>query len=119
MFVDAAQALIEKVVPQPLPKDRDVALLKAQEILLAFGITATADMGTTLDDWLTYRRMGDRGALRVRIMSYGAGRRDRDPRSAAAGRRRGCTATGCGWAGSSSTPTARWDRAARGCSSAL
>lgn len=73
VFVDAAQGLIEKVVPQPLPKERDLALEKAQAILLADGITATADMGTSIDDWLAMRRMGDRGALRVRIMSYAMG----------------------------------------------
>jgi predicted amidohydrolase YtcJ len=73
VFVDAAMGLIEKAVPQPLPKERDLALVKAQEILLAFGITATADMGTSMDDWLSYRRLGDRGALKVRIMSYAAG----------------------------------------------
>jgi hypothetical protein len=73
VFVDAAQALIRAVVPQPSAKDRDAAFLKAQAILLSFGITATADMGTTLDEWMTYRRMGDRSALRVRIVSYGAG----------------------------------------------
>lgn len=73
VFVDAAQQLVEKVVPQPLPKERDLALAKAQEILLAFGITATSDMGTSMDDWLAMRRSGDRGALRVRIMSYGLG----------------------------------------------
>ncbi|MES2096989.1 MAG: amidohydrolase [Pseudomonadota bacterium] len=73
VFVDSAMGLIEKAVPQPLPKERDLALVKAQEILLAFGITATADMGTSMDDWLAYRRLGDRGALQVRIMSYAAG----------------------------------------------
>ncbi|HEX4693201.1 amidohydrolase [Sphingomonas sp.] len=73
VFVDSAQTLIEKAVPQPLPKDRDLALAKAQEILLAFGITATSDMGTSIDDWLAMRRLGDRGALAVRIMSYGLG----------------------------------------------
>ena len=73
VFVDAAQALIEKVVPQPQPKERDVAFLKAQEILMSYGITATADMGTSMDDWLAYRRTGDAGNLRVRIMSYGMG----------------------------------------------
>lgn len=73
VFVDAAQQLIDRVVPQPLPKERDVAFLKAQEILLRYGITATSDMGTTLDEWLSFRRAGDRGALRVRIMSYGLG----------------------------------------------
>jgi hypothetical protein len=73
VFVDAAQALVQKSVPQPLGKDRNAAFLKAQSILLSYGVTATADMGTTLDDWLTYRRIGDAGALRIRIMSYSAG----------------------------------------------
>lgn len=73
VFVDTAQALIDKVVPQPLPKERDAAFLTAQNILLGNGVTATADMGTTLDDWLTFRRMADIGALRVRIMSYAMG----------------------------------------------
>src|SRR5690606_9338499 len=43
------------------------------KILHSNGITAVADMGTTLDDWLTFRRMGDLGLLRIRIMSYAAG----------------------------------------------
>jgi hypothetical protein len=76
VFVDAAQALVGKAVPQPLPKERDAAFLKAQAVLHGFGITATADMGTTVDDWMTYRRMADRGALRVRVMSYGSGIED-------------------------------------------
>jgi predicted amidohydrolase YtcJ len=73
VFVDAAQDLVAKVVPQPLPKERDAAFLHAQETLLSYGITATSDMGSTLDDWLSYRRMGDIGSLRVRIMSYAMG----------------------------------------------
>lgn len=73
VFVDAAQGLVQKAVPLPLPKEMAAAFLKAQEILLSFGIAATADMGTSVDDWLTYRRMGDAGNLRVRVMSYGAG----------------------------------------------
>jgi predicted amidohydrolase YtcJ len=73
VFVDAAQELVEKVVPQPTPRERNAAFLAAQDRLLSFGITATADMGTTTTDWLTYRRMGDDGLLRVRIMSYAHG----------------------------------------------
>ncbi|WCM27790.1 amidohydrolase family protein [Sphingomonas sp. QA11] len=73
VFVDAAMELVAKAVPQPLPKDRDAAFLKAQARLLSLGITATADMGTSLDDWLSYRRAGDAGALRIRIMSYSSG----------------------------------------------
>lgn len=70
VFVDGARALIEGIVPAPRPAERDLALEKAQTRLLGLGITAVADMGTTIEDWLTYRRAGDRGQLRVRIMSY-------------------------------------------------
>lgn len=73
VFVDSAQALVERVVPPVAAKDRTAAFLKAQQILLGYGVTAVADMGTSVDDWMTYRRMGDIGALRVRIMAYGAG----------------------------------------------
>jgi predicted amidohydrolase YtcJ len=73
VFVDAAMALIEQAVPKPTPRDRNAAFLKAQEMLLSVGVTASADMGTTLEDWMTYRRMGDLGLLRMRVMSYAAG----------------------------------------------
>jgi len=73
VFVDAAQELIERVVPKPSAKDRNAALLKAQAMLLGAGVTAVADMGSSGEDWMTYRRMGDIGALRVRIMAYGGG----------------------------------------------
>ncbi|MHA6722783.1 amidohydrolase [Sphingomonas sp. RS2018] len=73
VLVDAAMELVKKVLPAPTPRDRDAAFLKAQEALLSTGVTATADMGTSVDDWLTYRGMGDKGALRIRIMSYAAG----------------------------------------------
>jgi len=48
VFVDAAQSLVAKVVPQPLGKDRNAAFVKAQTILLSYGVTATADMGTSI-----------------------------------------------------------------------
>ncbi|WP_315761488.1 amidohydrolase [Sphingomonas sp. Y38-1Y] len=70
VFVDAAMQLVAKAVPAPPPRERNAAFLEAQRILLASGITATADMGTSLDDWLTYRFMGDRNLLRIHIMSY-------------------------------------------------
>ena len=70
VFVDAAEGLVTKVVPTPRPEDRDLALRKAQDLLLANGITAVADMGTTIEDWQTFRRAGDLGALKMRIMAY-------------------------------------------------
>ncbi|MFD1103362.1 amidohydrolase [Sphingobium olei] len=73
VFVDKAMDLIQKVVPPPAPKDRDIALEKAQRALLAQGVTGIADMGTSIEDWQAFRRAADRGALRVRIMSYAYG----------------------------------------------
>jgi predicted amidohydrolase YtcJ len=73
VLVDGATDLVAKVVPPPLPEDRDLALSKAQEILLHFGITAVADMGTAIEDWQTFRRAGDLGWLQIRIMSYALG----------------------------------------------
>lgn len=73
VFVDKAMDLVQKVVPPPAPKDRDLALEKAQRALLSMGITGIVDMGTSIEDWQAFRRSADRGALRVRIMSYAAG----------------------------------------------
>jgi predicted amidohydrolase YtcJ len=70
VFVDAAETLVSKVVPLPRPADRDLALRKAQEVLFANGITAAADMGTSIEDWQTYRRAGDQKVLKLRIMAY-------------------------------------------------
>ena len=73
LFAGEAMALVTRVIPPPLPRERDAAIAKAQEILLASGITAVADMGTTAEDWNSFRRLGDAGGLRVRIISYAAG----------------------------------------------
>ncbi|MGB3167277.1 MAG: amidohydrolase [Alteraurantiacibacter sp.] len=70
VLVDGAMNLIASQVPAPLPEDRDLALYNAQNILLSHGITAMADMGTSLDDWMTIRRAGDAGWLQVRVMAY-------------------------------------------------
>jgi predicted amidohydrolase YtcJ len=73
IFIDAASSLIDKVVPGPLPRVRDAALARAQDIMLSNGLTAAADMGTSTQDWMAMRRAGDAGTLKVRIMSYAGG----------------------------------------------
>jgi predicted amidohydrolase YtcJ len=73
IFVDRAMALMERAVPPPLPIQRDRALARAQEILLSNGLTSTADMGTSAEDWSVMRRAGDAGQLNVRILSYASG----------------------------------------------
>ncbi len=73
LFVDKATALVTAAIPPAVPVDRDRAFVRAQELLLSHGITAVADMGTTPDDWLVFRRLADAGGLQVRIVSYAAG----------------------------------------------
>ncbi len=55
---------------RPRPEDRDIALAKAQAYFHARGITAVADMGTSIEAWQAYRRAGDLGQLTLRIMAY-------------------------------------------------
>jgi len=73
LFVDAARTLVESAAPARLPRERDQAFAAAQDILLADGVTATSDMGTTIEDWEAMRRAGDAGRLRLRVVSYAAG----------------------------------------------
>ena len=70
LFVDNAMGLVEAKVPAPTPTENDAALIKAQEILLGYGLTAVADMGTEADGWAAMNRAGEAGRLNVRIMSY-------------------------------------------------
>lgn len=73
VLVDTAMDLVNRAVPPPRPEDRDLALHEAQKLLLARGVTGAADMGTSIEDWQTFRRAGDNGTLRIRIMAYAAG----------------------------------------------
>lgn len=76
IFVDAAMPLIGRVVTPPLPIHQDRAFARAQEILLANGLTAVADMGTGAEEWNVMRRAGDAGRLNLRVISYAAGIED-------------------------------------------
>jgi predicted amidohydrolase YtcJ len=73
VFIDAAMDLVGKAVPAPLPRTREQAFQRSQELLLANGITSVADMGTSAEDWMVIRRAGDAGRLNVRILSYASG----------------------------------------------
>src|SRR5438270_157500 len=70
LFVDNARSLIDKAIPAPNQQQMDLALAKAQEILLGFGVTGVGSMSTSLDDCKTFRRPGDSGHLQVRLMAY-------------------------------------------------
>uniref|UniRef100_UPI00286DB85E amidohydrolase n=1 Tax=Sphingomonas sp. TaxID=28214 RepID=UPI00286DB85E len=51
----------------------DAALAKAQELMLAVGLTAAADMGTSADEWAAMNRAGQAGSLKVRVLAYAGG----------------------------------------------
>ena len=73
LFVDNAMELIEAKVPAATPAEADAALAKAQEILLGFGLTAVADMGTSLAGWQAMIRAGESGSLKIRLIGYADG----------------------------------------------
>ena len=70
VLVDAAMPLVADRVPAWRADERDVALGRAQDLLVSQGVTAIADLGTSTEDWMTFRRAGDDGRLVVRIMAY-------------------------------------------------
>nr|WP_221774104.1 amidohydrolase family protein [Novosphingobium flavum] len=72
-LTETALALVDKAVPAPRPEDRDLAFATAQDLILAKGITAVTDFGTTMEDWQSYRRAGDAGTLRLRVIGYAEG----------------------------------------------
>ena len=73
VLVDNAKELVAKVVPPPRPEDRDYAFALAQDIFFSRGVTASTDMGTSIEDWQTFRRAGDIGRLRMRVIVYASG----------------------------------------------
>lgn len=73
LFIDTAAGLVERHVPAPAAADQERALSKAQEMMLANGVTAVADMGTSVEGWELMRRAAEAGRLQARIMSYAAG----------------------------------------------
>ncbi len=73
LFVDAATALVDKHVPAPTAAMRDAALQRAQQALLSRGITAAADMGTSMEDWGAINRASTADRLPLRLFLYAAG----------------------------------------------
>ena len=73
LLVDAAAGLVTSKVPAPTAAERERALNEAQKLLLGYGLTAVADMGTSAPEWQALRRAAEARQLHVRVMSYAAG----------------------------------------------
>lgn len=63
---DAAQDLMQEVIPEPTEGERDRALAAALRHAVARGVTMVTDMGSW-DDLAAYRRANGRGALPIRM----------------------------------------------------
>ncbi len=73
VLVDNAADLVGSHVPPPTARDLDATLAQAQRLFFTRGLTAVADMGSSIQDWQAFRRAGDANQLYVRIMAYGDG----------------------------------------------
>jgi predicted amidohydrolase YtcJ len=67
VLVDAAQALMQKVLPQPTEQDGRVMLDQALRTMASVGLTGAHDAGITVAQDKLYRDYADHGKLTARI----------------------------------------------------
>src|SRR5579875_4135469 len=70
IFKDAAQALIQNVIPAPSPKQIRVAIKAAQDYAARAGVTSVQDMSASADVFRVYQTMLRDGELHVRISGH-------------------------------------------------
>ena len=72
LLIDSASELVESKVLEPSRAQFDAALAAAQQAILSYGVTAVADMGTSVEAWSAFRHAGETGRLNLRIIAYAA-----------------------------------------------
>jgi hypothetical protein len=70
VLVDEAMTLVEHVIPEPGPAERERMILRAQEIALAQGLTCVHDMGIDETTAGVYRALEQAGKLRIRVYAF-------------------------------------------------
>ncbi len=70
ILVDAATALVERLVPEPSLWELEARLAAGLEELKADGFTAVADMGIEAPTLAAYRALEARRALPIRVFAY-------------------------------------------------
>jgi predicted amidohydrolase YtcJ len=73
VFVDAASALVDAVVPAPDEALRRQALERALQASVRHGLTGVHDMGVSLADLSLMRQFADAGRLPLRVRAYADG----------------------------------------------
>jgi hypothetical protein len=73
VLVDAATALVEQHEPEPDRATRERRILRAQDALLAVGLTAVHDMGVSPSTLEILEDLRAAGRLKLRVIAYLAG----------------------------------------------
>ena len=73
VFIDAAEALINAAIPRPSAAVEELALEKALQEAVRFGLTGVHDAGVSLRQLGLYRRFADQGRLPLRVYAMANG----------------------------------------------
>ncbi len=73
VFVDGAQRIVDRHLPQPTPAEAAAALTKALAIMASVGLTGAADMGIDPATWKLYRAFDANRRLTARITAMAGG----------------------------------------------
>ena len=72
IFVDNAMSLVGRAVPAPGAGEIEAAILRAQDLALAEGLTEVHEMGIPLAFADVYARLAASGKLHLRVYAFGA-----------------------------------------------
>jgi predicted amidohydrolase YtcJ len=70
IFVDNAMELVARAVPAPTAAEIEAAILRAQDLALAEGLTEVHEMGISVRTADVYRRLAASGRLAVRVYAF-------------------------------------------------
>ena len=73
IFIDEAEQLIERVIPEPSLREKREALTAALQELAGLGLTSVHDAGVTPDVAALYRDLADRRQMPIRIYAMLSG----------------------------------------------
>jgi predicted amidohydrolase YtcJ len=73
ILVDAAESIVERVIPPAGEQELERAILAAQSAVLAQGLTGVHEMGIDQRTIAVYRRLAANGQLQLRVTAYVSG----------------------------------------------